>query len=265
VSGWAYDVRTIGVLWQRDLTLFLRQRSRVIGALATPLLLWLAIGAGIAPSFRMARGDVGYMEYFFPGIVFMLLLNLSISATMSVIEDRRQRFLQGVLVAPGSHPALVLGKTLGSATVAMLHAVLLLLLVPLAGFPYAGVDWPSALLVLTLTSVSFTALGFMLAWALDSVQGYHVVMSLVLFPLWMLSGALFPAEGLNPVLRTIVTWNPMSYAMSGLRRALYGGALPDGLSPIGASATTEFAILLTTTLLLVAAACWVASRRQASN
>lgn len=258
-----YDSAMIGVLWQRDLRLFFRQKSRVLGALAPPLLLWLAIGAGIAPSFS-APGGVGYMEYFFPGVVFVLLLNLSISATMSVIEDRRQRFLQGVLVAPGGRWAMVLGKTLGSASVALVHAVLFLLLAPLAGFPAGRIDWALLFVFMTLTSLALTGTGFMLAWWLNSVQGYHVVMSLVLFPLWILSGAMFPADGLHPVMRTLCAWNPMSYAMAGVRRALYGGALPEGVGLPGSTAGLELLVVSATTVILLAAACRVAGRRSAT-
>jgi daunorubicin resistance ABC transporter membrane protein len=265
MTGMGYAAGTIGVLWRRDLLLFFQQRSRLVGALATPLLLWLAIGAGISPSFALPGGDVGYMEYFFPGVILMLLLQVSISATMSVIEDRRQGFLQGVLVAPAPRAAVVLGKTLGSASVALLHALLFGALAPLAGFPYGQVSWLPLLLVAGLSALSLSAMGFMLAWALDSVQGYHVAMNLVLFPLWILSGAMFPGDGLHPLLGTIVRWNPMSYAMSALRRAFYGGAPPDGVSLSGAGPLTELAVLAATTALLLGLACWVASRKPTSS
>ena len=136
MTGFAYDRGTVTALWSRDLLLFVKQRSRLIGALATTLLLWLAIGAGISPSFALPDGDVGYMEYFYPGVILMLLLQVSISATMSVIEDRRQGFLQGVMVAPGSRVAVVVGKALGSSSVALLHASLLVGLRMIARLPF---------------------------------------------------------------------------------------------------------------------------------
>ena len=192
-------------------------------------------------------------------IVWRMLL-LRLSATMSVIEDRNQGFLQGVLVAPGSRAALAIGKALGSTTVALLHAALFLLLAPLAGFPYLGISWPMLILVLTLTGLALTGIGFVLAWILDSVAGYHAVMNLVLFPLWILSGAMFPADGLNPVMGAIVRFNPMSYAMSGLHRALYGGDPPPGVGLSGSSATVEIAVLLVTTVAVLGLASWVARR-----
>ena len=256
---------SVVVLWKRDVSLFLRQRSRVIGGVLTSLLLWLAIGAGIAPSFSLAAGDVGYMEYFFPGVIAMTILQVSISATMSVIEDRRQGFLQGVLVAPGPRWALVLGKTFGSTTVALLHAVPLVLLAPLAGFSLGSISWIGLGIALALTALALTGMGFMLAWILDSVQGYHIVMNLVLFPLWLVSGAMFPAERLHPVLATVVFVNPMSYAVSATRRAFYGGELPVGVGLPGIGPGWEYAVTAVTAVALLAAAAWVASRRAASD
>lgn len=260
MNALSYDRATIAVLWRRDVLLFLKQRSRVIGAVATTLLMWLVIGAGIAPSFSLPAGQIGYMEYFYPGMILMLMLQVSISATMSVIEDRNQGFLQGVLVAPGSRAALAIGKTLGSTTVALLNAALFLLLAPLAGFSYTGVSWPLLILVLTLSGLALTGIGFLLAWILDSIAGYHAVMNLVLFPLWILSGAMFPAEGLHPVMGAIVRFNPMSYAMSGLHRALYGGKPPTGIGLAGSSAALEIAVLLVTTIAVLSLASWVARR-----
>jgi len=261
VSGLSYDRRTVSVLWRRDLLLFFRQRSRLAGALATPLLLWLAIGAGIAPSFSIAGGDTGYLEYFFPGVILILLLQVSISATMSVIEDRRQGFLQGVLVAPGSRAAVALGKSLGSATVALLHAALFVALAPLAGFSYSAISWWRLALVAGLGALALTAMGFTLAWVLNSIQGYHVVMNLVLLPMWILSGAMFPAAGLHRALDLLVRWNPMSYAMSGLRRALYGGAPPPGTVPSWSGPGQELLVLAVAAALLLALACRAAARR----
>jgi daunorubicin resistance ABC transporter membrane protein len=260
VNGTRYDRAGVSVLWRRDLLLFAKQRSRVVGAIATTLLMWLVIGAGIAPSFSMARGQTGYMEYFYPGMILMLMLQVSISATMSVIEDRNQGFLQGVLVAPGSRAALAVGKALGSTTVAMLHAALFLLLAPLAGFAYGEISWPLLLAVLALTGIGLTGVGFVLAWILDSVAGYHAVMNLVLFPLWILSGAMFPAEGLHRVMATLVRFNPMSYAMSGLRRALYGGQPPAGVGLAGSTPALEIGVLVLTAVAVLALAAWVARR-----
>lgn len=236
-------------LFVRDLRILFVQPSRIAGTLAQPLLFWLVLGAGLAPSFRMpgAENGPGYMEFFFPGVVVMMVLMTSISSTMSVIEDRHQGFLQGVLAAPGSPASVALGKTLGGAAVGFLQAVLLLLLSPLAGYHLLAVNWFVAILATALTSIAFTAAGFVIAWRMDSSAGYHVMMSVVLLPLWVLSGALFPMDvGSHPVLAWIGRLNPMSWSVRALR---------DGLTaaPLG-SWTLSLGILAAVTLATVAAA-----------
>lgn len=261
MSAAARNARTIAVLWRRDVLLFVRQRTRVLGAILTPLLFWLALGSGLAPTFRLGEGAVGYREYFFPGTVLMLLLFSAISATMSVIEDRREGFLQGVLAGPGSRAALALGKIFGSATVCLLHALLLVLLAPLAGFPYGSIRWLPLLVVLALTALALAALGFALAWWTGSTQGYHVIMNVVLLPLWVISGSLFPPEGLHRVLGWLVRANPLSYAVTSIRRALSGGVLPAGTGIPGAGRATEMVVVAALAGALVLAACLAAEKK----
>jgi ABC-2 type transport system permease protein len=245
---------TILVLTSRDLRRFFRQKSRVVGALVQPLIFWLVIGSGLAGSFRMpGQEGVGYVQYFYPGIVMLVVLFTSIFTTMSVIEDRHKGFLQAVLVAPASRTALVLGKTLGGVTIALVQAALFLALLPLAGFDARTVDWPLVAGILLLTSIGLSSMGFAIAWWLDSTQGYHVVMSVLLIPLWILSGAMFPLEGAAGWLRWIMKVNPMAYCVSGIRRGLAGHGT--GSPMIELAIVGGFALLATIT------AAWVCSRR----
>lgn len=243
-SGLALELAAIHVLWQRDIVRFFRQRSRVAGAFIQPVLFWLVLGAGLSGTFRMQGAEgLGYMEYFYPGIILMVVLFTSIFTTMSLIEDRHAGFLQAVLVGPASRASLVLGKTLGGTTIAMVQATLFLLLAPFAGFSLGAIAWPMLLAHLFFGAAGLTAIGFAIAWWLDSVQGYHAVMSVLLLPLWVLSGAMFPpTEG--TIMAKLMQLNPLSYAASGVRRALYGGSLPSGASIGGASAVTELAIVV---------------------
>ena len=228
-SPWRRDLATVGVLWRRDVVRFFRERTRVVGALLQPLIFWLVIGSGLSPTFRMPGAEgVSYLQYFFPGVLLMVVLFTSIFATMSVIEDRHQGFLQAVLVAPGSRSAVVVGKTLGATTVAMVQAGLFAALAPLAGFAGGQVEWGWLVLALVTTSVALSAFGFAVAWWLDSTQGYHVVMSVLLLPLWIISGAMFPAPEV-PWLQVLLQANPMSWAVGAMRHALQGGPAPDGM------------------------------------
>ncbi|MBK8171957.1 MAG: ABC transporter permease [Sandaracinaceae bacterium] len=239
-SAFAQDFATVSVLWRRDIVRFFRERTRVVGALVQPLIFWFVIGSGLSPTFHMeAAADVSYMAYFFPGVILMVVLFTSIFATMSLIEDRHNGFMQAVLVGPGSRGAVVLGKSLGSTTVALVQASLFVLLAPLAGFGYASIDWPMLAFVLLLTSLALTTTGFAVAWWLDSTQGYHVVMSVLLLPLWIMSGAMFPAPR---SLQRVLAFNPMSHSVGALRRALYGGMPPAGT--VLASAGVELGVLI---------------------
>ncbi len=226
----AYDLGTVRILVRRDLVRFFRQPSRLAGALGQPILFWLLIGSGMAGTFRMTGSSVGYLQFFYPGVVLMVVLFAAIFTTVSVIEDRHEGFLQAVLAGPGSRPALVVGKALGSAAVALSQAALFLLLAPAAGFPLRSIDWPLLLASLALAGVGLAALGFAVAWAVDNVQGYHAIQMTLLVPLWVVSGAMFPPSDAHPAFTAVMRANPVAYAVSAARRALGGpaaaGALP---------------------------------------
>jgi ABC-2 type transport system permease protein len=211
-------------LCQRELVRFIRQRNRIVGALATPIVFWLLIGLGMGHSFNAGAGPDGtdYMRYFFPGTVIMILLFTAIFSTISIIEDRREGFLQSVLVAPVSRMAIVLGKVLGGTLLAFGQGLLFLLLAPFIG---VSLGLPSFLLAcgfLFVVSFALTGLGFCIAWRMSSTQGFHAIMNLFLMPMWFLSGALFPARG---AMRWVMGLNPLTYGLAGLRRALYFSSL----------------------------------------
>ncbi|HZS39114.1 MAG TPA: ABC transporter permease [Polyangia bacterium] len=253
------NLATISVLVSRDLRRFFRQKSRVVGALVQPLIFWLVIGSGLQGSFRMPGADgVGYVQYFFPGIVMLVVLFTSIFTTMSVIEDRHKGFLQAVLVAPASRTALVLGKTLGGVAIALAQAALFLALMPLAGIDPRAVDWPLITAMLLLTSIGLSSMGFGIAWWLDSTQGYHVVMSVLLIPLWILSGAMFPLAGAARWIGWLMRVNPMSYGVAGIRRALYENG---GHAQAGSSTALELGVVAGFALAATLWAAWMCNRR----
>lgn len=210
-------------LWRRDIVRFFRQRSRIIGALGTPVVFWLLLGSGLGSSFRIGDTSApvgGYLEYFYPGTLALILLFTAIFSTISVIEDRHEGFLQGVLVAPVPRTAIVLGKILGGTTLAVIQAALFLLLAPLANTAIGLDTLPLLLLVLAVLAFALTGLGFMLAWVLDSTQGFHAIMNVVLIPMWLLSGAVFPADGASGWIRAVMLVNPMTYGVAAIRNVL---------------------------------------------
>jgi ABC-2 type transport system permease protein len=247
-------------LWRRELVRFCRQPSRIAGAVGTPLVFWLFLGSGLSGSFRLPGGPAGldYLQYFFPGTVVLVLLFAAIFSNISVIEDRHEGFLQGVLVAPVPPVAIAGGKVLGGATLAWLQGMLLLALAPLSGI---ALTWRSALAaaaVLALLALLLAAVGFAFAWKVDSVQGFHGVMNVVLMPMWLLSGALFPVGGVPGWLGLLMRVNPLTYGLAALRHALYGAAPGAATAASGGSGTPGPAVALAVTLaaaLVALAAC----------
>jgi len=252
-----------GTLWQREIVRFFRQRSRVVGALGPPILFWFLIGSGLGDSFRTQRAlvttDVNYLQYFFPGTVTLIVLFTAIFSTISVIEDRHEGFLQSVLVAPLSRLTLVLGKILGGTTLAFAQAVVFLLLAPVAGIHLPLHAVPLLLINLLIISFGLTGLGFLLAWKLDSTQGFHAIMNLLLIPMWLLSGALFPAEGASRWIRVLMSLNPLTYGLSALQRSLLVNGHP--LAAGVGSQAFGFAISLGFALVMFAASVWAVEKR----
>jgi ABC-2 type transport system permease protein len=235
--------------WWRDVIRFLRQRNRIIGALATPLVFWLLVGSGFGPSFRnpSAAADAGsYLAYFFPGTLVLIMLFTAIFSTISVIEDRREGFLQGALVAPLSPAAIPLGKFLGGTTLAVLQAGLFCVLAPLAGMPIGLHQVLLLLPALILVGLAMTGLGFLVAWPMDSTQGFHAIMNIFLMPLWMMSGALFPMPAGTGWLYWVGLLNPVSYCVTAIRAAFSAGSgtfIPAGYLA-GLGVTALFAALM---------------------
>lgn len=209
-------------LAKRELIRFFRQPHRVIGSLAQPLLIWAFLGAGFTASFR-APGleNLSYAEYFFPGVLLMLMLFSGIFSTITLIEDRSQGLLQGVLTSPAPRMAIVLGKVAGGMAIAMLQATPLLLAAPFLGIT---LGWGSFFWIIWgffLSCLGFTAVGFLIAWNMESTAGFHAVMSVFLMPLWMLSGALFPLDQAPSWLWLLMTINPVTHALTLIRTPLY--------------------------------------------
>lgn len=199
----------VATLWWREMLRFWREKGRVVGFVGSPLVFWLVIGSGF-----------GNLGFFFPGALTLTVMFSAIFSTMSLIEDRREGFLLSMLVSPAPRSAMVLGKLLGSSTLAWLQGLILLVFLPLAGLrPSAGSLLESAA-VLYLIAFTFTALGFLIAWQMDSTQGFHAVMNLVLFPLWMVSGALFSLSSAHGWMQWLMRLNPLTYSLAALRRLL---------------------------------------------
>jgi ABC-2 type transport system permease protein len=210
-------------LWKREVVRFYRNKSRVVGVIASPLLFWIVLGSGFGTSFRAEGGKGGehYLDFFFPGALIMIVLFTAIFTMMSVIEDRKEGFLLSVMVAPVHRTAIVLGKVMGGTTLAAAQGVLFLVAAPFIGVRFGLEQFLLILLVIFLVSFSLTALGFVIAWPMDSTQAFHAIINLFLMPLWMLSGALFPISGASRWIGWLMRINPLTYGTEALRSLLF--------------------------------------------
>lgn len=208
---------------RREVVRFVRQRSRIIGSLLTPLMAWLFFGVAMGGVVDVSRVGSSYGAHFFPGAVLLSVLFVAIFASISLIEDRHEGFLQAVLVAPFPRWALVLGKVLGGTALATFHGALFLPLAPFAGVPLTAPAVLATLIVLAAASFAVASVSFLAAWYLDSTQGFHSFMNAGLMPAWLLSGAFFPETSVGPVLRAVMLANPVSWAFRALESAMAGG------------------------------------------
>ncbi len=253
--GWL----AVGTLLRREFTRFVRQKHRVFGALGQPILFLLLFGAGWSGSFQHPLvPEKTYAEYFYPGTLVLMVLFTAIFATISIIEDRTQGFLQSVLVAPAPSWSIALGKILGSTLLALLQGVILLIAAPFVGIAFHPLGWLGALLVLVLIGIAMSAVGFLFAWKMDSVQGYHGIMNVLMIPMWLLSGAMFPAVGASGWMRWIMAVNPLTYGTAALRQMLYLG------EPKMTAGLPSLAVTLPLLVLFAASTCaaavWIAGR-----
>lgn len=251
----SYSFRALISLWTRELRRFVRQRSRLFGALAQPLFFWLLLGAGFGKSFRLpsAPDSIGYMEFLFPGMLILTLLFTAIFATISIIEDRNEGFLQSVLVAPIPRIVIVLGNVFGATTLAVSQAILFLFLAPTIGLILTFSSVLVTIGLLITISLALSSLGFLIAWRMESTQGFHAIMNLLLIPLWLLSGAFFPVEGAPRWFGFAMRANPLTYSTSALRHSLYIDSAPPGNEPASFGVSVLVTILFATVMLGIAA------------
>ena len=222
-------------LWKRELVRFARDRHRLLGAILQPFVFWLLLGIGMSASFAPAgtSGTMSYLEYIYPGALLMVLLFTAIFSTISVVEDRREGFMQSVLVAPVSRSGVVIGKVMGGTTLAVLEGMVFLLFVHQLDIPVSPFALAATVAFLFLVGLALTGLGFAIAWQMASTAGFHAIMNLFLLPMWALSGALFPLSGVPEWLGWLMRINPLTYGVAGVRHALYLEApeLAGGIPP----------------------------------
>lgn len=263
--------RMAAVVYQlcwRELVRFFRQRNRVIGSIGTPLVMWIIFGLGLDRSFSAgtSSGDApGFLHYYFPGSLVLILMFTAIFTSISIIEDRREGFLQSVLVSPVSRSSMVLGKVLGGAIIALIQALLFLSVALFLDVSWAPGRFVALVALLFAAALMMTSLGFVFAWRMESTQGFHAIMNLVLMPMWLMSGSFFPVPALanSSVAQMAVHWcmrmNPLTYVVALVRELLY--AQPLGKEYWTASTNTNTIVVVAGLILFFTMAVWISRTR----
>jgi len=250
----------IYTIWYRDVLRFWHDRMRLVGSIFTPLLFLFVFGSGLGASTRAAFQSSGldYTQFMYPGIIGMTVLMSSFMAGVSLVWDREFGFLKEVLVAPISRVSVALGKTLGSATVALLQGIIILLFAPLIGFPLTLWKVLALLPLMLLLSASMGSLGILLATRIRSMEAFQAIMQMLMFPMVFLSGVFFPMQGLPAWMNVLVKINPATYGIAPIRQVLLGTSTgsPFAITVLGHTMTIWDNIMVTaifgTVMLLLA-------------
>ncbi len=246
---------TIYILWIRQLKRYIRSRARIIGSLGQPLLFLLALGFGFGPIYARAGGG-NYIQFLAPGIIGMSILFTAIFSGMEMIWDRQFGFLKETMVAPVSRFSIMLGRTLGGATVATLQGILVFFIALIAGFrPTAWALVPVGWIFMFLIALFFTALGTGIASLLQDMQGFQLIMNFLVMPIFFLSGALFPLQGLPKGVTIAALIDPLSYGIDALRDLFLS------LSHFGL--LTDAIVLVGGIVILLSIGSWLFARIQA--
>jgi ABC-2 type transport system permease protein len=238
----------IYILWLRELKRYTRSRSQLVASLAQPILYLLALGFGLGPVFRKA-GEGSYMQFVSPGIISMVVLFAAMFSGIALLFDRQFGFLKEILVAPVPRVSIMIGRSLGGATVAMLQGILMIIACLIAGFRPTGLAaLPLGLAFMALIATLFVALGVAIGSGLPDMQGFQLIMSFLVMPIFFFSGALFPLDGLPRGLAAVAAVDPLTYGVDGLRRSLIGAG--------HFSIATDLAVLVGVSAALVCAGAW---------
>jgi len=238
----------IYILWLREVKKYLRSRTQIIASLGSPIMYLGVLGFGLGPVFARA-GEGSYLQFMAPGVIGMTILFTSMFSGIALLWDRQFGFLKETLVAPVPRFFIMLGRTLGGATVSIIQGSLIFVVCLIAGFrPNSIVAIPMAFLFMALIAIVFAALGTVIGSSLKDMQGFQLVMNFLVMPIFFLSGALYPLKNLPKVLALLTRIDPLTYGVDGVRTVLIG------VSHFGS--VEDLAVLLGVAILLLTLGAW---------
>ena len=266
------EIRVAGMVWERELIRYTRNRTRIVSGLMQPVLFLFVLGYGMS-GLVGTTGGFNFREFVFPGVVAMSVVMTAIFSAISIVWDREFGFLREMLVAPVSRTALVLGKTAGGASVAAVQGTIMLVLAPLVGVHLTPLLVVEVIGLELLMAVAMTAFGVFVASRIQRMEAFQVVMQMLLMPMLFLSGALFPLNGLPAWLAVITRINPLTYAVDPLRRVVFAAQnmspaararFPTGITMFGHTLpiTVELALVVVFALAFFVLAIWGLSRTE---
>jgi ABC-2 type transport system permease protein len=241
-------MEAIYILWLREVKRYTRSRAQIIASMGQPLLYLLVLGFGLGPVYQKAGGG-SYLQFMSPGVIGMAVLFSSVFSGIALLWDRQFGFLKETLVAPVPRIEIMIGRTLGAATTAMIQGLLVTTVCLIAGFrPVSLAMVPLAFLFLALIAIVFAALGTTIGSSLQDMQAFPIVMNFLVLPIFFLSGALFPLKNLPRALGIVTSVDPLSYGVDGLRVALLGGGY--------FGATIDLLVLAAVAVILLCLGAW---------
>lgn len=221
------ELEGIYTIWLREMKRFVRYRSRILTSVVTPLLWMVIFGYGLGSAIRFGNMTGGYQAFIYPGIIGQTILFTAIFSGVSVIIDRQYGFLKEILVAPISRPSIVFGKAIGISTASVIQGIILLVLSFVVGVQMTPLIFIACTLIMIPISVGLAGVGLLIASFTDSMEGFNLIMSFVVLPMFLLSGALFPVTGLPELLQFAIYLDPLTYGVDALRNIILGqGAIP---------------------------------------
>ena len=232
------DIYTI---WLREMLKFVRARSRIMSSLAMPFIWLFILGFGFSASITIP--GLPYIGFLAPGIIGMIILFTSIFSGISIIYDRQFGFLKEILVAPVSRSSIVIGKTFGGATIATINGLIVLGISSALGFIDFGIGTLLAIPFMILIAITFVAMGLIIASRMKNMEGFQMIMSFLVMPIYLLSGALFPLKDVPDVMKIISHFDPLSYGVDGMRGSLVGITDMDLI--------TDFSVLLGISIAMI--------------
>jgi ABC-2 type transport system permease protein len=233
--------RPIYVICLREFKKFFREKSRLLGTLARPVLWLFVVGNGMTALIKPNAG-ISYLQFIFPGMIGMTILFASIFSSISIVWDREFGFMKEMLVAPISRLSIVIGKAISGTLISVAQALIILVLIPFLGIRLTAVQVVEVTVVALLVSFCITSIGILIAARLSSFDGFNIIMNFLVMPMFFLSGAMYPVSSMPPALRQLTHINPLTYGIDAFKHVL----LRDSTPPLGPEFSLSLDILVVT-------------------